>query len=300
MLPFVSFLLLVWPAVAAVIAGTVHDTEGKVVAGATVRIDDGIETKTGEDGAYRLEVYGAGEHKLTAEFEGFVPVQKPITAVGDPKVDLTFTQLAPSVQSVTVSASVSAGDILNPDPGQRLFIRDETLDANPGRPGAPVSIPGLPVETASGGIKAPQYFSPGVAGDHGEPIAQFFQVGSYLVPNNLSANAHGNGYSDPNVIVPASIESVEADGGAFNVREGNHSVNLGVTYGIRSRLEPFVTITATPTILTSLPDGAPVALRPAPGSPSKPPTATGFSKRPNTASNTRSTDSACSISTPTR
>jgi len=50
------------------------------------------------------------------------------------------------------------------------MIRQETLDANPWRPGAPVSIPGLPIETASGGIKAPQYFAPGVAGDHGSSV----------------------------------------------------------------------------------------------------------------------------------
>ena len=150
----------------------------------------------------------------------------------------------PSVQSVTVRANLNDVDVLNPDPAQRFFIRDEMLDANPGRSGAPVSIPGLPVETSSGGIKAPQYFSPGVAGDHGEPIAQFFQVGSYLVPNNLSANAHGNGYADPNMVIPATLESVETDGGAFNVLEGNHAVNVGVTYGFRQRLEPFVTLTS--------------------------------------------------------
>ncbi|HXR25434.1 MAG TPA: TonB-dependent receptor, partial [Candidatus Binataceae bacterium] len=126
---------------------------------------------------------------------------------------------------------------------QRVFVRQDILDANPGRPGAPISIPGLPIETASGGIKAPQYFSPGVAGDHGEPIATYFQVGSYLVPNNLSANAHGNGYSDPNAIVPSTIESVQVDGGAFNVREGNHAVNLADIYGFHSRLEPFVALT---------------------------------------------------------
>ena len=160
----------------------------------------------------------------------------PAVAADDKLIDT-------SVQSVTVTADVSGGDPLNPDPAGQVFVRDETLDANPGRPGVPVSIPGLPVETASGGIKAPQYFSPGVAGDHGEPIAQFFQVGNYLVPNNLSANAHGNGYADPNVIIPAVIESVQTDGGAFNVREGNHAVDLGVTYGFHSRLDPFVTIT---------------------------------------------------------
>src|SRR5208282_5390490 len=113
----------------------------------------------------------------------------------------------------------------------------------PGRPGAPVSIPGYPIETASSGIKAPQYFAPGVAGDHGEPIAQYIAVGSYLVPNNLSANAHGNGYSDPNIFIPQILESVQIDGGAFNVLEGNHSVNLAATYGLRSRLDPFITLT---------------------------------------------------------
>lgn len=200
-----------------------------------------METKSGQYGAYRLETEQAGEHTLMAEFDGFVPVQRRITS-RDLSVDLRFTELTATAQSTTVVADASTGDILNPDPGQRFFIRDEMLDGNPGRPGAPLSIPGLPVETASGGIKAPQYFSPGVAGDHGEPIAQFFQVGSYLVPNNLSANAHGNGYADPNVIIPATVESVETDGGAFNVRQGNHAVDLGVTYGFRPRLEPFVTV----------------------------------------------------------
>jgi hypothetical protein len=117
------------------------------------------------------------------------------------------------------------------------------LDANPGRPGAPISIPGLPIETASGGIKAPQYFAPGVAGDHGEPIAQFFQVGNFLYPNNLPANAHGNGYSDPNVLIPPAIEGVTVDGGAFNVREGNHSVDLAATYFPRQRFNDFVQLT---------------------------------------------------------
>jgi hypothetical protein len=126
----------------------------------------------------------------------------------------------------------------------KVISSEELLDANPGRLGAPVSIPGYPVETASGGIKAPQYFAPGVAGDHGEPIAQYVQVGSYLVPNNLSANAHGNGYADPNIYIANVIEGVQVDGGAFNVREGNHALNLATVYGLRSYLNPFITLTA--------------------------------------------------------
>src|SRR6202007_360769 len=98
-------------------------------------------------------------------------------------------KLGATNQEVRVSADVLDVSVANPDPAQRVVIREETPEANPGRPGAAVSIPGLPIETASGGIKAPQYFAPGVAGDHGEPIASYIQVGSYLVSNNLSANA---------------------------------------------------------------------------------------------------------------
>jgi hypothetical protein len=141
-------------------------------------------------------------------------------------------------QAITVVAS--AASLLTPDPAQSIVIHDQVLDANPGRPGAPISIPGLPIETASGGIKAPQYFAPGVAGDHGEPIAQYFQIRDFLYPNNLPANAHGNGYADPNFLIPPTIEAVTIDGGAFNVRGGNNSVDLAASYVPRERFNSFV------------------------------------------------------------
>jgi hypothetical protein len=42
--------------------------------------------------------------------------------------------------------------------------------------------------------------------------------------------------------IPPAIESVQTDGGAFNVSEGNHSLNLVAAYGLRSRINPFVTV----------------------------------------------------------
>ncbi len=202
-------------------------------------------TETDGAGAFQIDVAGAGRYRIEAHLNGFADVRRIVAAPGAGVVEteLAFTAVIPKKESVTVTADVTNASVQSPDPAQRVFVREDILDANPGRPGAPVSIPGLPIETASGGIKAPQYFAPGVAGDHGEPIATFFQVGTYLVPNNLSANAHGNGYSDPNPMIPAIIESVKVDGGAFNVREGNHSVNLAETYGFHNRLEPFVTVT---------------------------------------------------------
>ena len=133
---------------------------------------------------------------------------------------------------------------MSPDPAVKVFATQNLLDANPGRPGAPISIPGYPIETASGGIKAPQYFAPGVAGDHGEPIAQYVQVGTYLLPNNLSANAHGNGYADPNILIARRWIACRWMAARINVREGNHALNLAATYGLRAHLAPFFTLTA--------------------------------------------------------
>jgi hypothetical protein len=68
-------------------------------------------------------------------------------------------------------------------------------------------------------------------------------VGGYLVTNNLSANAHGNGYSDPNIYVSGALVGVTTDGGAFNVLEGNHALNLAATYMPRQQMTNFVTLT---------------------------------------------------------
>jgi len=233
------------------VSGQLTDPQGKPVADAKVSVardrdSRTLATRSGSDGRFVFSSLPPGDYKLNGAASGFVDVSQMVNIAdgGALTVNLRFDRLTSRSDVVTVTGDVKNLDIQNPDPAQRILVREEILDANPGRPGAPVSIPGLPIETASSGIKAPQYFAPGVAGDHGEPIAMFIQVGSFLLPNNLSSNAHGNGYTDPNIMVPAIIESVQTDGGAFNVREGNHSVDLAAIYGIRTKLEPSATLTA--------------------------------------------------------
>jgi hypothetical protein len=96
--------------------------------------------------------------------------------------------------------------------------------------------------TASGGVKAPQYFAPGVAGDHGEPIAQYIEVGDFLFPNNLPANAHGNGFADPNLLISTQVATVTVDGGAFDVRHGNNAVDVATAYGLQPRVSNFLAL----------------------------------------------------------
>jgi len=228
------------------VSGIVADHSGRAISGAVVRLtaQSGSSQQSVSDasGRFTLETIAPGTCRLSVHAVNFQNLDKIVEVA--PDASQFQIELQPAlVQTVMVSADMTGGDVLSPDPAVKVFATEDLLDANPGRPGAPISIPGYPVETASSGIKAPQYFAPGVAGDHGEPIAQFVQVGTYLLPNNLSANAHGNGYSDPNIFIANVIESVQVDGGAYNVREGNHALNLAAIYGLRSHLTPFFTLT---------------------------------------------------------
>jgi len=230
------------------VTGKILDPHGAPVTEVLVKLLNSAgrvicEAKSDGQGNFILDGVEPGEYQLTAEGPTFVSVTFDVSiSRGQQKqVTLQFRQLISVSQSITVVAS--APSLLTPDPAQTIVIHDQVLDANPGRPGAPISIPGLPIETASGGIKAPQYFAPGVAGDHGEPIAQYFQIGDFLYPNNLPANAHGNGYADPNFLIASTIEAVTVDGGAFNVREGNNSVDLAASYVPREHFNSFVQIT---------------------------------------------------------
>ena len=231
------------------VSGRVVDLQGSPIPGATVvfhpaRQKLARQALTNGQGRFEIKLSSSGSYGLTVSAAAFQQLsQSLILLPGASSLDLQLVPLITRSDSVIVTADVNTIDVSSPDPAEKVFVRQDLLDANPGRPGAPVSIPGYPIETASSGIKAPQYFAPGVAGDHGEPIAQYIAVGTYLMPNNLSANAHGNGYADPNIFIPEILESVQVDGGAYNVRQGNHSVNLAAIYGLRSRLDPFLTVT---------------------------------------------------------
>jgi hypothetical protein len=207
--------------------------DGTPIPGATLQAGP-ASTTADQQGNFRLSL-SAGDYKLQVSALGYTRVALPLSINSDTEIKV---QVGAS-STVTVAANA---DELAADPSTQVYSADELVAANPGLPGMPVSMPGFPSETASGGVKAPQYFAPGVAGDHGEPIAQYIQIGDFLFQNNLPANAHGNGYADPNLLIPAAIGNVATDAGAFDVRHGNNAVNLAVAYGLRPRFEPLAEI----------------------------------------------------------
>jgi hypothetical protein len=163
--------------VSRIISGTVTDPQAKPASNLRVLLfgPQGAaagDTMTDGTGLFSFRVPLTGFYTLKVSAPPFEQVTRSVQVGDAPTVnlDIHLGRLSKKQELITVTADVKESSILFPDPAQRVFIRQEMLDANPGRPGAPISIPGLPIETASGGIKAPQYFAPGVAGDHGAEI----------------------------------------------------------------------------------------------------------------------------------
>lgn len=153
-----GFICLVASAGAATVSGRLSDPQGKAVAEAGVSLRSpnaaAQETRTDDQGNFSFAGITPGNYKLEVQHVGFADLRQTVRVEDDLQLDLRF-ELAAQSQVVDVTADLKDIGVMYPDPSERVNVREDTLDANPGRPGAPVSIPGLPVETASGGIKAP-------------------------------------------------------------------------------------------------------------------------------------------------
>ncbi len=82
------------------------------------------------------------------------------------------------------------------------------------------TIPGLVVTIHSGEGKANQYLARGFNLDHGTDIANFFDD----MPINRPTNAHGQGYSDLNFIIPELIDGLDYTKGTYFASVGDFGV----------------------------------------------------------------------------
>jgi len=100
-------------------------------------------------------------------------------------------------------------------------IRGEILQDIPLlRPGEALeTVPGLVVTQHSGDGKANQYFLRGYNLDHGTDFASSVDG----VPANMPTNAHGQGYSDVNYMIPELIERIHYRKGPYFAENGDFS-----------------------------------------------------------------------------
>jgi opacity protein-like surface antigen/outer membrane receptor protein involved in Fe transport len=100
----------------------------------------------------------------------------------------------------------------------QVVISGANLNSRPVSEPAEVleAAPGLAVVQHSGSGKANQYYLRGYNLDHGTDMATFWDD----VPINLPTNAHGQGYTDLNFLIPETISGLE-------VRKGPYWADVG-------------------------------------------------------------------------
>jgi hypothetical protein len=114
------------------------------------------------------------------------------------------------INSVGSSDAASAGTVTS-----KLIEARPTL-----RPAEVLEfVPGVIVSQHSGDGKANQYYLRGFNLDHGTDFATFVDG----MPVNLPSNAHGQGYSDLNWLIPELIDRIRYRKGPYYAEEGDFS-----------------------------------------------------------------------------
>ncbi len=123
------------------IRGQVLDPQSNVIPSARITV---VQQNSGralptvqadQSGRFLVSVPALGPYTIKVNASGFQDVAKSIAVNGaETSVILQLSGVAERKDSITVTADVMDATVLFPDPAQRVYVRQETLDANPGRP----------------------------------------------------------------------------------------------------------------------------------------------------------------------
>jgi hypothetical protein len=207
------------------LSGTVVDTSGAVITGATVLVknaNDTEQTTTQSDGNGFFVIPGlpAGNYRLVVSHPAFETKEIAVTigAETPPPLRISLAVLAVStsvnVQGreddlVGVADSATQGTVGAKELQDRPILRSgEVLE----------TVPGVIITQHAGGGKANQYFLRGFNLDHGTDFAIFLDD----MPLNLPSHAHGEGYADMNTVIPEFVQRVNYEKGPYYADVGNY------------------------------------------------------------------------------
>ncbi|HMF10885.1 MAG TPA: Plug domain-containing protein, partial [Gemmataceae bacterium] len=124
----------------------------------------------------------------------------------------------PQVAGGNGAPDVAAGPTAPPQLASQMTISGADLNTRPvTRPGELLeAVPGLAVTQHSGEGKANQYFLRGYNLDHGTDLA----ITVDDMPINMRTQAHGQGYADPNFLMPETVNSLD-------IRKGPYFADVG-------------------------------------------------------------------------
>ncbi len=225
------FLLLLVPSLLFAqgitqLSGTVVDTSGAVIAGATVQLRsaNGTVQKTTQsdtNGSFIISGLSAGNYQLVVSNPNFETKEIPVT-IGTTKAPAPLRiSLALGSVITTVSVQGRADDLIGiADSAGQVTVGATELEDRPILRSGEVleTLPGLIITQHAGGGKANQYFLRGFNLDHGTDFAIFLDG----MPLNLPSHAHGEGYSDMNVVIPEFVQRVDAEKGPYYADVGDY------------------------------------------------------------------------------
>ena len=137
-----------------------------------------------------------------------------------PGVPASQAVASASVQQVEIDGHYVNG-VGTSDAASQGSVRGERLTDLPLlRPGEVLeTVPGLVVTQHSGDGKANQYFLRGYNLDHGTDFATWVEG----LPVNMPTNAHGQGYTDLNFLIPELVEKIDYRKGPYFAEDGDFS-----------------------------------------------------------------------------
>ncbi|HVM92924.1 MAG TPA: TonB-dependent receptor [Terriglobales bacterium] len=208
------------------LSGTVVDSSGAVIAGATVliRSANGALQRTARsdsNGSFTISGLSAGNYRLvisspdfeTREISVTIEAAKPPAplriALSVSSVSTTISVEGRQDSLIGIAESATQGTVGATEIHDRPILRSgEVLE----------TVPGVIITQHAGGGKANQYFLRGFNLDHGTDFAIFIDG----MPLNLPSHAHGEGYSDMNTVIPEFVERVDFQKGPYSANVGNY------------------------------------------------------------------------------
>ena len=207
------------------LSGTVVDTSGAVIAGATVQVLSAngtvqLTTQSDTNGSFIISGLSPGDYRLVLSNPRFeskeIPVNIGTTEASAPlRISLAVGSVSTTVNVqgreddlVGIAESATQGTVGAKELEDRPILRSgEVLE----------TVPGLIITQHAGGGKANQYFLRGFNLDHGTDFAVFLDD----MPLNLPSHAHGEGYSDMNTVIPEFVKRVDFEKGPYYANVGD-------------------------------------------------------------------------------
>ncbi len=155
--------------------------------------------------------------------------------VEDASASFAERSATPATPAVVVISAHYDNSVGSSDASSEGVVLGTLLEQRPLlRPGEVLeSVPGLVVTQHSGDGKANQYFLRGYNLDHGTDFATSVDG----VPVNMPTNAHGQGYSDLNFIIPELVDRINYCKGTYFAENGDFSSAGSADIKYRDSLE---------------------------------------------------------------